>query len=132
MLDLLVNEKKKIEKIIVASSMSIYGEGQYLCADHGFVYPKLHLSEQFETRDWEMKCPDCSKTAMPSPTWVYYSLYPTKISANSDKFWNRVGFSPQVSIEYGVQELVEWANTQQADDKVEVARDQLFERNLVK
>ena len=36
---MLANEPHTVRKLIVASSMSIYGEGAYECADHGRVYP---------------------------------------------------------------------------------------------
>ena len=48
LLDILANEKHKVEKVIVASSMSIYGEGQYLCANCGVVFPKLRSNAQLE------------------------------------------------------------------------------------
>ncbi|RJS78534.1 NAD-dependent epimerase/dehydratase family protein, partial [Methanophagales archaeon] len=41
LLDILVNEENEVKKLIVASSMSIYGEGAYECDNCGEVYPKL-------------------------------------------------------------------------------------------
>ena len=35
LLELLANEAHSVERIVVASSMSIYGEGAYLCDEHG-------------------------------------------------------------------------------------------------
>ena len=35
MLDILVNEENEVKKLIVASSMSIYGEGAYECDNCG-------------------------------------------------------------------------------------------------
>ena len=43
LLDLLVNTRNKVRKIIVASSMSIYGEGAYKCLRCGLVYPLLRI-----------------------------------------------------------------------------------------
>ena len=37
MLDILTNEKHSVEKIVVASSRAIYGEGKYSCKKDGFV-----------------------------------------------------------------------------------------------
>jgi len=42
----LVNGENEVKKLIVASSMSIYGEGAYKCEDCGIVYPKLRSEEQ--------------------------------------------------------------------------------------
>ena len=40
MLDLLVNAKHNVSKVIIASSRAIYGEGKYHCNEHGNVYPE--------------------------------------------------------------------------------------------
>ena len=42
--------------MIVASSMSIYGEGAYECDSCGEVYPKLRGEEQLKRREWELRC----------------------------------------------------------------------------
>ncbi|MBT3506226.1 MAG: SDR family NAD(P)-dependent oxidoreductase, partial [Piscirickettsiaceae bacterium] len=39
LLDYLTNETHNIQKVIVASSRAIYGEGKYHCTQHGDVYP---------------------------------------------------------------------------------------------
>ena len=39
LLDILTNTKHTISKVIVASSRAIYGEGKYLSAELGIVYP---------------------------------------------------------------------------------------------
>ena len=41
LLDILVNEENDVKKLIVASSMSIYGGGAYECDNCRKVYPKL-------------------------------------------------------------------------------------------
>jgi dTDP-L-rhamnose 4-epimerase len=53
--------RKKIQKIVVASSMSIYGEGAYECKNCGIVYPGLRLKKQLEKKDWEIHCPKCGE-----------------------------------------------------------------------
>jgi len=59
--------KKKIQKMIVASSMSIYGEGAYECKSCGVVYPSLRTKEQLEKKDWEIHCPKCDEHVKPIP-----------------------------------------------------------------
>lgn len=49
-----------VEKIIVASSMGVYGEGKYRCDQHGVVYPRLRPVAQLNVRRWEVECPSCS------------------------------------------------------------------------
>ncbi len=60
--------RKKIQKIIVASSMSIYGEGVYECKNCGIVYPGLRPKQQLEKKDWEIHCPTCDEPVKPIPT----------------------------------------------------------------
>jgi dTDP-L-rhamnose 4-epimerase len=81
LLDLLANTKHRVRKMIVASSMSIYGEGKYECTDCGVTFPRLRTEEQLKTRDWEMKCPDCGRDVRPVPTDEDKPLYPTSIYA---------------------------------------------------
>ncbi|HDJ96763.1 MAG TPA: SDR family NAD(P)-dependent oxidoreductase [Candidatus Aenigmarchaeota archaeon] len=57
--------RKRIKKIIVASSKSIYGEGAYVCKAHGVVYPPPRPIEQLKRKDWEMHCPTCGEYVEP-------------------------------------------------------------------
>jgi len=57
--------RKNIQKIIVASSKSIYGEGAYECKTHGVVYPGLRSIKQLERKDWEVHCPICGEYIKP-------------------------------------------------------------------
>jgi dTDP-L-rhamnose 4-epimerase len=81
LLNVLVNEEHEVKKLIVASSMSIYGEGAYECEDCGVVYPELRTEEQLKQRTWEMKCPKCGKIVKHIPTSEDKPLYPTSIYA---------------------------------------------------
>src|SRR3954471_5764182 len=47
----------RLEKLIVASSMSIYGEGQYLCLECGEVAPPPRPTAQLRAKQWETLCP---------------------------------------------------------------------------
>jgi dTDP-L-rhamnose 4-epimerase len=85
LLDILANGKHRVRKLIVASSMSIYGEGKYHCAQHGEVYPRLRSDEQLAARDWEMHCPICGGPAEPLPTDEEKLSYPTSIYAITKK-----------------------------------------------
>ncbi|HEY3763802.1 MAG TPA: SDR family NAD(P)-dependent oxidoreductase, partial [Gaiellales bacterium] len=57
LLELLANEEHRVERIVVASSMSVYGEGAYRCAEHGVVYPRVRGDRQLAAREWEVRCP---------------------------------------------------------------------------
>lgn len=69
LLDILVNTKHKVEKVLVASSIGVYGEGAYACATHGAVAPTIRPEQQLAARDWEQHCPHCGKhvTSIPTP-----------------------------------------------------------------
>ncbi len=59
LLDILANHPHKVKKLLVAASMSSYGEGVYECAKCGRVRPPLRSEEQFKKGDWECHCPKC-------------------------------------------------------------------------
>jgi len=85
LLDILVNEPNKVKKLIIASSMSIYGEGAYFCKDCGLVYPILRSEEQLKSKEWDMKCPKCSRVLESCPTAEDKPLCPTSIYAISKR-----------------------------------------------
>lgn len=61
--ELIVGERLKVKKVIVASSQAVYGEGQYTCPEHGFFLPVPRSQEQLSRREWELRCPRCDKQA---------------------------------------------------------------------
>lgn len=85
LLDVLINEENKVKKLVVASSMSIYGEGKYLCESCGVVYPPLREEKQLIRQEWEPKCPSCGKTVESLPTDEEKPLMPTSIYAQTKR-----------------------------------------------
>ena len=75
LLDILVNTKHKVEKVIVASSIGVYGEGAYRCAMHGAVAPAIRPEQQLAARDWEQHCPQCGMHVRSVPTPEDKALY---------------------------------------------------------
>jgi dTDP-L-rhamnose 4-epimerase len=75
--DILANEKHNIKKIVVASSRAIYGEGKYICKEHGFVYPLARKDEDMKTGDFDVKCPFCAKTVSEVATTEDSAIHPT-------------------------------------------------------
>jgi dTDP-L-rhamnose 4-epimerase len=73
------------EKIVVASSMSIYGEGKYLCRECGDVAPPARPLEQLKQKEWETRCPTCGEGLIPVPTREDKPLQSTSIYALSKK-----------------------------------------------
>jgi dTDP-L-rhamnose 4-epimerase len=83
LLQAVINAKQRPRKLIVASSMSIYGEGAYTCPVHGSVYPKLRPTAQLQRQEWELRCPvvGCAEYIAPIPTNEDKPLCPTSIYA---------------------------------------------------
>ena len=68
-------------RLVVASSMSIYGEGEYVCEEHGRVAPGPRPEEQLLARAWETACPSCGRELRPVGTSETKPLIPTSIYA---------------------------------------------------
>ena len=68
-------------RLVVASSMSIYGEGEYECAEHGRMAPAPRPEEQLLARQWELVCPTCGAKLTPVGTREDKALIPTSIYA---------------------------------------------------
>lgn len=68
LLDLLVNERHRVQKLIVPGSVAVYGEGRALCGQCGEVFPKPRSTAQLQAQQWETTCPRCggAVTALPS------------------------------------------------------------------
>ena len=64
----LINSKHSVKKLVVASSMSTYGEGLYKCESCGTASPSLRPDSQLKERKWEQPCPSCGKEMQPIPT----------------------------------------------------------------
>jgi len=68
LLQAFLERKNRVQKLVVASSMSIYGEGKYLCAQCGDMAPATRSAEQLKARQWEVFCPQCGEVLTPIPT----------------------------------------------------------------
>lgn len=77
----IVESKVRLKRLVVASSMSIYGEGRYRCGRCGPVTPSLRPESQLAAHDWEMRCPGCQETVQPVPTPETKPLIPTSVYA---------------------------------------------------
>ena len=75
LLDILVNQKHHVQKVIVASSIGVYGEGAYVCATCGPQAPGVRPAEQLAARQWEQRCPGCGAELRSIPTPESKTLY---------------------------------------------------------
>ncbi len=62
LLDILTNEKTCVERVVVAESRAIYGEGKYWSEElNAFVYPDERPEETMSKGDFEVKYQGCGK-----------------------------------------------------------------------
>lgn len=85
LLQAILDTKAEIHKLILASSMSIYGEGKYLCRNCGEACPPPRPLEQLKRKQWETLCPTCGHELTPIATDESKPLQCTSIYALSKK-----------------------------------------------
>lgn len=69
LLQSILDSRPPIEKLIVASSMSIYGEGRYRCPSCNVcVAPPARSTTQLRSGIWDLHCRQCGDTLVPQPT----------------------------------------------------------------
>ena len=55
-----------VTRLVLASSMVVYGEGRYVCAAHGAVRPASRSVADLAAGRYEPTCPDCGGTLSPA------------------------------------------------------------------
>ena len=84
LLEILAHGRHRPRKLIVASSMSIYGEGAYRTPGGEVVYPMLRSERTLQQRDWDRFDPFVDLLT-PLPTDEEKPLRPTSIYAVSKR-----------------------------------------------
>ena len=84
-LECLVARRSQIDRVVVASSMAIYGEGAAECPSHGAARVTPREDAQLASRRWELECPTCRDTLRPVGTSEGKALEPTTIYAISKR-----------------------------------------------
>ncbi|MFP5020967.1 NAD-dependent epimerase/dehydratase family protein [Pseudonocardia phyllosphaerae] len=51
----------KVERMVLAGSMVVYGEGRYLCPEHGVVRPGPRAFADIDAGRFEPRCPECGQ-----------------------------------------------------------------------
>lgn len=80
--DSVTSAREGIGRLIVAGSMSSYGEGSWLCQKHGRVRP-ARMANDLSDGVWNPRCPyeKCDETLVPVPTEEWMSLRPGGVYA---------------------------------------------------
>jgi dTDP-L-rhamnose 4-epimerase len=77
--DLLTNTSHQVERLVVASSRAIYGEGKHRCEEHGIVYPGARLEADMSGGDFRVKCPACGQPTTCLPTDEDSRIHPSSV-----------------------------------------------------
>lgn len=107
--ELIIKGNLPVKKIVVASSQAVYGEGRYICPQHGDVLPGPRSQEQLMSGEWDLSCPDCSSVIRPE--WTDETTLPKPgnhyaVSKYSQELWaltlgRRYGI-PTVALRYSI------------------------------
>jgi dTDP-L-rhamnose 4-epimerase len=77
LLEAILHKRTSVDRLLVASSMSLYGEGEYACQTCGPAYPELRHGDRLAQRGWEQVCPTCASVLAPRPTRESKPLRPS-------------------------------------------------------
>lgn len=78
LLDILANSTHKVQKIVVASSRSIYGEGKYKHPEHGIVYPNARPEVDMKAGYFDPKFQDDQPLQL-MPTDELSKIHPSSV-----------------------------------------------------
>jgi len=68
-------------RLVLASSMVVYGEGRYRCTDHGEVRPAERTSADLDAGRYDPRCPHCGVVLAPEPVPETAPLEPRNVYA---------------------------------------------------
>jgi dTDP-L-rhamnose 4-epimerase len=68
-------------RLVLASSMVVYGEGRYRCADHGLVRPPVRSAQDLDAGRFEPGCPRCGAPLQPEAVPEDAPLEPPNVYA---------------------------------------------------
>jgi dTDP-L-rhamnose 4-epimerase len=76
LLEAMLARREQFARLVVSSSMVVYGDGAYACKLHGVVRA-LRPEARLRARAWEPVCPTCGEEVSPVATREDQPLYPT-------------------------------------------------------
>lgn len=80
LLDLLANTPHKVQRVLVAESRAIYGEGRYYSEERGsFVYPGARKEQDLKRKDFEVRYPGCRNPLELTGTTEASKIHPTSV-----------------------------------------------------
>jgi dTDP-L-rhamnose 4-epimerase len=79
LMEAVLERRDRVRRLVAASSMVVYGEGSYRCAEHGPAAPPVRSPEQLRRREWEPRCPRCGLELEPTATSEDAPLRPASV-----------------------------------------------------
>jgi dTDP-L-rhamnose 4-epimerase len=81
LLEAVLARRETVRRLVVASSMVVYGEGAYVCERDGSVDVRPRTVSQLSAREWEVRCPRCGDRVDPVPIGEEQPLRPASVYA---------------------------------------------------
>ena len=75
----IITAKSDIDCLIIASTRAVYGEGKYLCNEHGIQVPESRIPSQLIAGVYDPVCRFCQKPMTPAATDEYTPTNPKSI-----------------------------------------------------
>jgi dTDP-L-rhamnose 4-epimerase len=107
LLEEVVKRRSRIRKVVVASSMSVYGEGAYRTRGGEARSPRLRGRDRLERGEWEVRDLGSGEPLTPVPTPESKPLHPTSVYAvtkrDHEELFLSVGYAyrvPTVALRY--------------------------------
>lgn len=85
LLEAVAARRDRIARLVVSSSMAVYGDGAYRCDEHGVVADVRRPDERLAAQRWEPLCPRCDREVAPVPTPEDHPLRPISTYAISKR-----------------------------------------------
>jgi dTDP-L-rhamnose 4-epimerase len=73
--------RRPVRRVVLASSMVVYGEGRYVCAEHGPRQAPARTSADLRSGRFEPPCPICTEPLSPEPIGEDAPLDPRNVYA---------------------------------------------------
>ena len=80
-------------RVVLASSMVVYGEGRYHCQTHGVVSAGVRTREALAAGDFEVACPECGQSLAPEAVPESARLEPRNVYAATKLHQEHLAFS---------------------------------------
>jgi dTDP-L-rhamnose 4-epimerase len=80
-------------RVVLASSMVVYGEGRYRCAEHGIVSPLPREIPSLSAGEFEVMCPACGAALSPEAVPETAPMDPRNVYAATKLHQEHLGFA---------------------------------------